>query len=159
VRDGIHLKAIEQAMTEIRRRQTRRSHRELLDLQAWGRDDLLLLPALEAIEELGDEATVGAVAALVGLDPSRTSRIVGAAVTAGYVVRLASQSDGRSAFLRLSEEGGRFTRFAHEYRQSRIAEALAGWSHKEREQLATLMARFTAALHRESASGGDGTST
>ena len=38
-------------MTEIRRRQSRRSLRELADLQAWGRDDLSLLPVLEAIEE------------------------------------------------------------------------------------------------------------
>ena len=45
---GANLKAVEQAMTEIRRRQSRRSIRELADLQTWGRDDLSLLPALEA---------------------------------------------------------------------------------------------------------------
>jgi DNA-binding MarR family transcriptional regulator len=146
---GADVTAIEQAMTEIRRRQARRSPGELADLQAWGRDDLALLPALEAIEELGDQATVGAVAALVGLDRSSASRTVSAGVRAGYVVRMASQSDGRSTFLRLSEQGERFTRFAHEYRHARIEQALTGWSRKDRAQLATLMARFTDGLRRE----------
>src|ERR1700687_2535264 len=94
VSNGANLMAVEQAMTEIRRRQNRRSLRELADLQAWGRDDLSMLPALEAVEEGGGETTVGAVAALTGLDLSRASRAVSAAVKAGYVVRVASQSDG-----------------------------------------------------------------
>ena len=141
-------------MTEIRRRQSRRSIRELADLQAWGRDDLSLLPALEAIEEGGGDATVGFVAAITGLDLSRASRAVSSAVKAGYVTRAASQSDGRSTFLRLSKEGERFTRFAHRYRQAVIKEALVGWSQKDRNELARLMTRFTDALRPEETSSG-----
>jgi DNA-binding MarR family transcriptional regulator len=159
VRIGANLKAVEQAMTEIRRRQGRRSLRELADLQAWGRDDLSLLPALEVIEEEAGKATVGAVAALSGLDLSRASRAVTAAVKAGYVMRVASQSDGRSTFLRLSKEGERFTRFAHKYRQARINEALTGWSQRDCDQLARLMTRFTDALRREQMSSGANTRT
>jgi DNA-binding MarR family transcriptional regulator len=140
------LKAIELAMTEIRRRQHRRTLSEAADLRAWGRDDLGLLPALEAIEELGDQATVGAIAALTGLDQSRSSRMVSAALKTGYVVRVASQSDGRSTLLRLTKSGERFTRLAHDYRQGRIDDALAGWSHDDRHQLAALMARFSQAI-------------
>ena len=151
-------KAVEQAMTEIRRRQNRRSLRELADLQAWGRNDLSMLPALEAIEEGAGQSTVGAVAALTGLDLSRASRAVSAAVKAGYVIRVASQSDDRSAYLRLSNEGERFTRFAHKYRQARINEALVGWSKRDRDQLATLMTRFTHALRREEMSSRSDTS-
>lgn len=141
-------------MTEIRRRQSRRSIRELADLQAWGRDDLSLLPALEAIEEGAGDATVGLVAAITGLDLSRASRAVSSAVKAGYVTRAASQSDGRSTFLRLSKEGERFTRFAHRYRQAVIKEALVGWSQRDRNELARLMTRFTDALRPEETSSG-----
>ena len=156
---GANLKAVEQAMTEIRRRQSRRSIRELADLQTWGRDDLSLLPALEAIEEGGGGATVGIVAAITGLDLSRASRAVSSGVKAGYVMRVASQSDGRSTFLRLSKEGERFTRFAHEYRQARIKEALVGWSQKDRNELARLMTRFTDALRREETGSGANSKT
>jgi DNA-binding MarR family transcriptional regulator len=159
VRNGANLKAVEHAMTEIRRRQGRRSLRERADLQAWGRDDLSLLPALEVIEEEAGKATVGAVAALSGLDLSRASRAVSAAVKAGYVMRVASQADGRSTFLRLSKEGERFTRFAHKYRQARINEALDGWSQRDCDQLARLMTRFTDALRREEINRGANTPT
>jgi len=140
------LRAIELAMTEIRRRQHRRTLRESVDLRAWGRDDLGLLPALEAIEELGDQATVGAIATLTGLDQSRSSRLVSAAIKSGYVVRVASQSDGRSTLLRLTRSGERFVRFAHEYRHCQIEEALASWSHDDRHQLAAFMTRFSRAI-------------
>jgi DNA-binding MarR family transcriptional regulator len=159
VRNGANLKAVEQAMTEIRRRQGRRSLRELADLQAWGRDDLSLLPALEVIEEEAGKATVGSVATLSGLDLSRASRAVSAAVKAGYVMRVASQSDGRSTFLRLSKDGERFTRFAHKYRRARIDEALIGWSQRDRDQLARLMTRFTDALRSKPMSSGANTPT
>lgn len=143
------LKAIERSMTVVRRRQNRRSLRELADLQSWDRNDLALIPALEAIDDHGSDATVGAVASILGLDPSRSSRMVSAAIEAGYVTRVASQSDGRRVHLRLTAQGAALVTYAHEYRQKMIDRAMRGWSQRDRDQFARLLTRFTDALNAD----------
>ena len=146
VKDLTNFEAIEQSMTVNRRRQNVRSLRELADLQACDRRDLSLIPTLEVIEEHGTEATVGTVAVTLGLDPSRASRLVSAAIRARYVSRVASQSDGRRVHLELTAAGNGFVKYAHRYRQDLIRRAMEDWTESDRGQLAVLLARFTDAL-------------
>src|SRR5689334_1994081 len=73
--------------------------------------DLEHVAVVDAIEEgselPGHEVTVGDVAERLGIDPSRASRVVTAAIKAGYVRRLASQDDGRRICLELTPDGQR----------------------------------------------------
>jgi DNA-binding MarR family transcriptional regulator len=143
--DRQDLAAIERAMLVIRRRQSKRSLRAMapdhLDPAA-----LSWVPALEVIEELEPVATVGAVASTLGLDSSRASRIVSAATTAGYVVRVASQADGRAVHLTLTPKGKKFIGYAHDFRREGIRRAMESWSTADRARFVELITSFTEAL-------------
>ncbi|MEU8927078.1 MarR family winged helix-turn-helix transcriptional regulator [Kitasatospora sp. NPDC048545] len=91
-----------------------------------------------------NEVTVGAVARHLGVDPSVASRMVSDCISAGYLIRAASQQDGRRTVLRLSSEGrelmarfGRHQRSAFEY-------VTADWSERERLEFARLMLKYVA---------------
>src|SRR4051794_23319676 len=105
------LAAIERAMIQIRRRQTRRPIAKAAMQAMSQRVDLEHVAVVDAIEEgseqPGSEVTVGDVAERLGIDPSRASRVVTAAIKAGYVRRLASQADGRRICLELTADGQR----------------------------------------------------
>ncbi|MEU7531261.1 MarR family transcriptional regulator [Saccharothrix sp. NPDC042600] len=135
------LLAVERAMVEIRRRQRRRAlaggvvgpHVEVLDV-------------VEAAEEAGERVTVSAVAAALGIDQPRASRLVAAAVGEGWVRREADQADGRRAYLVRTAEGRALSRLVHERRQRAFDRAMADWTDAEREAFAVLLGRFVGAL-------------
>ncbi|WP_280673523.1 MarR family winged helix-turn-helix transcriptional regulator [Kitasatospora sp. MAA19] len=88
------------------------------------------------------EITVGAVARHLGVDPSVASRMVSDCISAGYLIRAASQQDGRRTVLRLSPDGrelmarfGRHQRSAFEY-------ITADWTERERLEFARLMLKY-----------------
>jgi len=87
---------------------------------------------------------VGLVAERLGIDPSRASRMVATAIDAGYVERVASQSDGRRITLRLTESGHAFEDAMQRFRQAQFARAMVDWSDREREQFGRLLLKFTA---------------
>jgi DNA-binding MarR family transcriptional regulator len=141
--------AVERAMVEVRRSQTRRalwppmltavSQRLGVEL------DLNTAAVVDAVEEPtpdGAEVTVGTVAARLGLDASRASRLVAGAVAAGLVRREASQEDGRRIHLELTELGQRVFEVEQDVRRSHIAEGMEGWSADERRSFAELFTRF-----------------
>ena len=141
------LAAIELAMGRMRRNQTRRSLGRLAEQQACDSADLSLVPVLYAVEEGAesdsDGVTVGLVADRLGLDPSRASRMVTAAIQAGYLVRVASQTDGRRIQLQLTDAGIALAEETHRFRQSYLGRAMANWSEHDRTELARLLSRFT----------------
>lgn len=141
--------AIERALVQIRRSQTRRAlGRPMLDAIAarLGIElDFGTISVVDAVEEPtapGVEVTVGLVAERLGLDASRASRLVGTAVAAGLVRREASQDDGRRIHLTLTDLGQRVFEVEQDVRQAHITEGIAGWSAGDRRAFADLLTRF-----------------
>ncbi|WP_206752043.1 MarR family winged helix-turn-helix transcriptional regulator [Kribbella antiqua] len=135
--------AVETAMITIRRRQTRRT----FAVQAGGPDPVQeVLDAIEAAEP--DALGVNGVAAALGVDQPRASKLVAAAVTAGLVRREADQQDGRRTTLVLTADGRRQLDWVHTYRRERFAAAMDGWTDDERQTFADLLTRFLTGLDR-----------
>jgi len=141
------LAAIELALGRLRRNQTRRSLGKIAEHQLTGPAELSLVPVLYAVEEGAEPdsegVTVGLVADRLGLDPSRASRMVSATIQAGYLERVASQTDGRRIQLRLTESGMALAEETHKFRQAYLGRATAQWSNPDRAELARLLSRFT----------------
>lgn len=138
--------AIELAMNQLQRSHARRTLGQLAEQRVCDKGEVTLVPVLDAIEQGpgdgGSEVTVGVVAERLGLDPSRASRLVSAAIHAGLVVRVASQQDGRRIHLELSEAGTVLAAEAHRFRQAHLARVLAGWSAADKAAFAALVTRF-----------------
>lgn len=135
---------IEAAMVAIRRRQTRRT----LAAEAGAADDTVqqVLDALEEAEQHGHDMGVTALAAALGVDQPRASKLTAAAVRAGLVRREADQADGRRARLVLTAAGRERLALVHEHRRRRFAAAMRDWTDEERATFAELLRRFVTAL-------------
>jgi DNA-binding MarR family transcriptional regulator len=105
-----------------------------------------VLDAIEAAEEAGQPATVTTVAAGLGIDQPRASKLVAAAVAAGLVRREADQADGRRALLVHTAAGRRTSAQIHAFRRQIAGDAMAGWSARDRAQFARLLTRFVESL-------------
>lgn len=143
-----NLVVVERAFVSIRRRQTRRALAQLgrAPASAANSASFDVLDALEAAEQQGSEATVSSVAEALQMDQPRASKLVGAAVEAGLVRRLADQADGRRSRLVRTAAGRRATERVHRFRRKVFGGAMADWSAHERAQFAALLERFVAAL-------------
>jgi len=103
---------------------------------------LVLRIVQDAEHEGADEVTVGAVAQHLGADPSVASRMVSDCIAAGYLIRAASQRDGRRTVLHLSAQGGELmARFARNQR-SAFETVTADWTVRDRLEFARLMLRY-----------------
>jgi DNA-binding MarR family transcriptional regulator len=100
-------------------------------------------------EESGAEVTVGEVGERLGIDPSRASRVVSAAIEGGYVRRTASQADGRRSVLELTDAGRELVASARRARQGFFDQAMRGWPEEDRRTFARLLGRFVDALGQE----------
>ena len=135
--------AIEAAMIAVRRRQTRRT----FGVESGGPDPVQeVLDAIEAAEP--DALGVNGVAAALGVDQPRASKLVAAAVSAGLVRREADQRDGRRTNLVLTAEGRQQLEVVHAYRRQRFALAMDDWTPTERETFGDLLTRFVTGLDR-----------
>ncbi|MEU4570921.1 MarR family winged helix-turn-helix transcriptional regulator [Nonomuraea sp. ATR24] len=130
---------VEQAMVTIRRRQRRRALARLAGVTGQAFD------VLDAIDGAGP-ATVSTVAQALGVDQPRASKLVAAAVEAGWVHRRADQADGRRSVLVLTDAGQAAVEEARRSRQAVFAGAMAGWSEAERTEFARLLTRFVDGL-------------
>lgn len=107
--------------------------------------DLSRTLVLNIVKEAEGEVTVGAVADYLAVDPSVASRMVSDCISAGYLVRAASQEDGRRTVLLLSQEGSEMmTRFRRHQREA-YEYITAEWSERDRLELARLMLKYVAA--------------
>ena len=140
------LDSVERSMVRLRRGMSRqrlgkaaiRDHNLPVDVQ--------VLHVVDVVDEgpdrPGEEMSVGLVAARLGVDASRGSRIVAEAVKSGYVRRVASQEDGRRIHLELTDAGRRVVEATRRTRQEHFAKAMADWTDEERAEFARLLARF-----------------
>ncbi|TDD40438.1 MarR family transcriptional regulator [Actinomadura sp. KC06] len=140
------LDAVERSMVKLRRAMSRqrlgraaiREHNLPVDVQVLHVVDVID----EGPDDAGQEMSVGLVAARLGVDASRGSRIVAEAVKSGYVRRVASQEDGRRIHLELTAEGRAVVDATRRTRQEHFAKAMSDWTDAERAEFARLLARF-----------------
>ncbi|HEU4758235.1 MAG TPA: MarR family winged helix-turn-helix transcriptional regulator [Agromyces sp.] len=102
-----------------------------------------LLSTLEAADH---PLSVTELAAAIGVDQPRASRLVQAAAEEGLVVREADPDDARRTRIRLTEDGRAAVRSATSTRRQAIEAALDGFTDEERSQFAALLARFASGL-------------
>ncbi|MEU7556331.1 MarR family winged helix-turn-helix transcriptional regulator [Streptomyces sp. NPDC044571] len=105
---------------------------------------LVLNVVMEAEQRDAGEVTVGAVAEHLGVDPSVASRMVSDSIKAGYLVRAASQQDGRRTVLHLSDEGRELMARFRRHQRSAFEYITAEWSEQERLDFARLMLKYVA---------------
>src|SRR5918993_1678871 len=109
------------------------------------RRDLLLA----IVEEADGLLSVNAVAAALGMERTAVSRLAASCVTDGLVERVASQTDGRSITLRLTQQG-REALAGSRHQQRRAFEHITrDWDDDERLEFARLLHKYVAASSRE----------
>lgn len=136
---------IERAMVSMRRSVTRRTLSRLAGAGTaqGGGPAFDVLDVVEAAEEEGEPVGVRGVADALHVDQPRASRLVTAAVAAGWVRRGADQTDGRRAPLAVTPAGRVALDEAHAFRRAVVEQVTADWSQGERAEFARLFARFT----------------
>ncbi|MEU8799934.1 MarR family transcriptional regulator [Spirillospora sp. NPDC048819] len=149
-RDGVRydgaMDAVERSMVKLRRGMSRqrlgkaaiREHNLPVDVQILHVVDIID----EGPDDAGQEMSVGLVAARLGVDASRGSRIVAEAVKSGYVRRVASQEDGRRIHLELTGAGQAIVDATRRTRHEHFAKAMGDWTDEERTEFARLLSRF-----------------
>ncbi|MBL8622295.1 MAG: winged helix-turn-helix transcriptional regulator [Myxococcales bacterium] len=147
------LETIRQGLVELRRLFQRRELVEQWSAAFGARarldyGELRLLDAIRVAEARAPAtgATVGDAARLLGIDPSRASRQVAAAVARGLVTRAAAPGDGRRVVLVVTPRGSRLQAQGGELTRARIALALATWPPAEQARFAALFERFVAGM-------------
>ncbi|GAA4859082.1 MarR family winged helix-turn-helix transcriptional regulator [Kitasatospora terrestris] len=91
------------------------------------------------------EVTVGAVADHLGVDPSVASRMVSDCIASGYLVRAASQQDGRRTVLHLAPGGEELMDRFLRHQRAAFDQITADWSDRERLDFARLMLKYVEA--------------
>ncbi|WP_441247193.1 MarR family winged helix-turn-helix transcriptional regulator [Kitasatospora sp. McL0602] len=107
---------------------------------------LVLNIVLEAEQGDAGEVTVGAVADYLSVDPSVASRMVSDCISAGHLIRAASQQDGRRTVLHLSPEGRELMARFRRHQRSAFEYITADWADDERLEFARLMLKYSDSL-------------
>lgn len=153
--EAAEIESIRRSLVSLRRLFQRRELAQLWS-EAFGRradvdyTDLRLLDAVRvaARDDAEPGATVGEVGRLLGLDPSRASRLVASGVRRGLLVRKASQGDARKVLLEITARGRVVAEKGSALTRSRIALALelGAFGDDETKRLAVLLERFVGSL-------------
>lgn len=144
--------AIERAVSELRRSEGRpRQHPGQHGPFGWkgGRHEhpfanMARYRLLSTLDRLGDGASVNELAAAVGVDQPRASRVVADCVARGLVTKSIDPVDARRSIIALTEAGRAVLDERRRERRSAVEAALHGFSAAERTQFADLLARFVA---------------
>lgn len=94
------------------------------------------------------EATVGAIAEELRVDPSRSSRIVADLVRQGLLKREVSQEDARRTIVVITPVCHEMLKKADEVKRETIREIVADWPAEDVERFAELYDRFVAGFDR-----------
>lgn len=88
------------------------------------------------------EATVGALAQEMGIDPSRASRLAGQLTAKGYLRREVAQSDARKAILVPTKAARALMAAFRDHKWDRYEQVFAGWSDADLVTFAGLLERY-----------------
>ncbi|MEV7467862.1 MarR family winged helix-turn-helix transcriptional regulator [Streptomyces kronopolitis] len=102
----------------------------------------------EGPERAGQEITVGVVGERLAVDPSVASRMVSDCISAGYLVRTASQLDGRRTILQLTDEGHETLARFRQHQRSAFEHATREWPEEEQLEFARLLIKYVDTLDR-----------
>jgi DNA-binding MarR family transcriptional regulator len=102
------------------------------------RRDLLLA----IVEESDGLLSVNAVAAALGMERTSVSRLAASCVTQGLVERVASQTDGRSITLRLTQQGRNVLAGARHQQRQAFEYITREWDEDERLHFARLLHKY-----------------
>lgn len=106
------------------------------------RKDMSRNQVINIVDEAAGEMTVGGVAEQLTVDPSVASRMVTECINDGYLVRKASQRDGRRTVLELSERGAELRdRFRSQHRQA-FNKITHDWPEAKRLTFARLLIEY-----------------
>jgi len=110
----------------------------------------------EGPEEDGQEITVGVVGERLAVDPSVASRMVTDCISAGYLVRAASQQDGRRTILQMTDAGMDMLAAFRRHQRAAFEFITRNWPEKERLQFARLLIKYvdSVAEARDAPAGG-----
>ncbi|MFC3452770.1 MarR family winged helix-turn-helix transcriptional regulator [Amycolatopsis speibonae] len=100
---------------------------------------VLVGEAVHSLAERGVPATVNAIAVEIGIDQSGVSRLVKAAIEAGYLAMAASRTDGRRREVSLTPEGRAMLDEAHRWQEQIFAQLTVGWSARRRRDFQQAM--------------------
>ncbi|WP_431221491.1 MarR family winged helix-turn-helix transcriptional regulator [Leifsonia xyli] len=115
-----------------------------------------MLEALEAADADGRDLSVSGVAAAIGVDQPRASRLVQEGVERGLVRRVPDPSDARRALIQLTTAGRAQLDELRSHRRSAVETALAGFTPEEARTFAQLFDRFVRAWPRPAAAPDSG---
>jgi DNA-binding MarR family transcriptional regulator len=90
--------------------------------------------------------TIGMVAEVMSVDPSRASRIVSELVSRGYVARQAVQEDARKSVLVMTPKSRDFLREFTLSKWRIMAQVFEGWSGEDISDFSRLFARYVGGL-------------
>ncbi|WP_369032431.1 MarR family winged helix-turn-helix transcriptional regulator [Streptomyces adonidis] len=96
----------------------------------------------EGSEYDGQEITVGVVAERLVVDPSVASRMVTDCISAGYLIRAASQQDGRRTILQMTDEGLTMLAAFRRHQRAAFEFITQSWPDDERLQFARLLIKY-----------------
>lgn len=106
-----------------------------------------VLDAVRRAEDTG-EVTVGTIAELLRIDPSRASRIVADMVARGVLRRKASQADARRIVVVLTALGQRLLADIQAQKHAVIESIFADWSPEDVENFSWLFDRYVTGYER-----------
>lgn len=112
--------------------------------------ELTHLDVLDGIRRAASvgEVTVGTVADIMRIDPSRASRIVAEMVSRGVLRRKASQADARRIVITITSLGHRLIREIQAQKHAVIESIVADWPAADVEAFAELFDRFVGCFER-----------
>ena len=138
------VESIRRSLVTLRRLFQRKELAELW-AAAFGEDTRLDYTELRLLDAVGiaAPATVGQIAQRLGIDPSRASRQVTAAIRRGLLRRRAEPGDARKVVVEVTAAGAALQRRGSELTRARIKLALGRWTAADRAAFAALFGRFT----------------
>ncbi|WP_117190630.1 MarR family winged helix-turn-helix transcriptional regulator [Rhizobium terrae] len=104
--------------------------------------DISHLDVLDAMRRVDGEVTVGAIAEVMRIDPSRGSRLVADLVARGILRRDASQADGRRSLVVRTEFGDSLLAEIRAVKRSLLARVLDNWEADELNAFSILFEKF-----------------
>lgn len=145
--------AIERAVAELRRSGPRARPKPEPHEHPWhgrGRHEhpfstMARYRLLSQLDRLGDGASVSDLAAAIGVDQPRASRVIADCAARGLVARATDPADARRTLVTLTDAGRAVLDERRRDRRAAVERSLEGFTAEERAQLAALLARFVAA--------------
>lgn len=104
---------------------------------------LVVRAVAEGTRQPGIEVTVGVVAQVLDVDPSRASRLVADAVRVGYVRRVTTPSSKARVQLELTEQGQEAIEAIRAHHRAALLYLTREWPERDRLEFARLISRFT----------------